>query len=193
MNLIVKKIVSFIITPLMFGTSLMCGSKNTPQNTSQNTSQNNSQNNSKDVPQKINKKDSTPVTSSADCDSSLWKHVWKPDRLEVHDWCKTVTGIIEEINAEDDGDTHMLLRLDKGQEKLVNKRNKKKKDGCLVIEAICVNNIYKKKAVLPCQGYVNNVLIPPQGSHVRVTGSYVNDTSNGWMEIHPISKLEIIN
>lgn len=126
------------------------------------------------------------------CDSTLWKHVWDPPRLQVIDMCKEVTGVIEETSAQDDGDGHMLLKLDAGQEDLLNKENKKEKNGDLVIEVICANEITKKKAKQPCEGYLNNVKIPQIGQHVKVTGSYVIDTNNGWTEIHPVTKIEVI-
>ncbi len=129
---------------------------------------------------------------SGDCDTTLWGRVYNPDRLEILNSCVTVTGTIEESNPDDDGDQHMLLRLDKGFENYVNERNFKKKNGCLVIEAVCVNGVYKKKVGSTCDGYVNNVLIPNIGDRVSVTGSFVNDTHNGWNEIHPITKIEIL-
>lgn len=130
---------------------------------------------------------------SKGCDDKLWKFVYDPTRLEVLDKCKTVTGIIVERNADADGDEHMLLKLDKGQEALLQKRNYSKKEGNLVIEAVCINNITRKKAMGACKGYVNNVQLPQVGDHVKVTGSYVLDSHNGWTEIHPISKVEIFN
>jgi hypothetical protein len=130
--------------------------------------------------------------SSSDCDANLWHFVYDPDRLEVLDKCKTVTGKITERNADPDGDEHMLLQLDAGQDKLLKKKNYSKKEGCLVIEAVCINNITRKRAMGACKGYVNNVSLPKVGDRVKVTGSYVVDTHNGWTEIHPISKVEII-
>ena len=128
--------------------------------------------------------------SLPDCDPQKWKHVYDPDRLEVLEQCKVVSGIITERNADPDGDEHMLLKLDKGQHHLLKKKNKTKKDGCLVIEAVCVNNITRKRAKGACNGYANNVWLPKVGDHVKVTGSYVLDSHNGWTEIHPISKIE---
>jgi hypothetical protein len=138
-------------------------------------------------------KDKPIVHKTTDCDTALWAHVYNPGRLEVYNPCVTVNGVIEESSADGDGDQHMLLRLDKGFESYVNERNEKKKNGCIVIEAICVNEIKKKKVGSACEGYINNVLLPDIGAHVKVTGSFVNDTHNGWNEIHPISKIEVIN
>ena len=130
------------------------------------------------------------MKNSADCDSSLWKYVYDNQRLKVLDKCKVVTGIIEETSADPDGDQHMLLKLDKGQNALLTKKNDTKKGGNLVIEAVCINNITRKRAKGACTGYVNKVVLPKKGDHVKVTGSYVIDLHNGWAEIHPISSIE---
>ena len=127
-----------------------------------------------------------------DCEAALWQHVYKPARLQVLVRCKVVTGIIEEMSAQPDGDEHMLLRLDPGQEALVNRRNAKRKRGDLVIEVVCANRTKQRAPKQACQGYANGVELPQVGKHVRVTGSYVLDTSNGWTEIHPASRIEAI-
>jgi hypothetical protein len=130
--------------------------------------------------------------TTIDCDTSFWKYVYNPGRLEVIDKCKTVTGIIEESNADEDGDQHMLLRLDNGQEGLLTKKNIKKKQGDLVIEAVCANKTTLKKVGNTCEGYINKIQIPNLGDHVQATGSLVIDSHNGWEEIHPITKIEVI-
>jgi hypothetical protein len=126
------------------------------------------------------------------CDTSIWRFVYIPERLRIIDKCKTVTGIIEESNADPDGDQHMLLKLDNGQSELLTRKNITKKQGDLVIEAVCVNEVFLKKVGSACKGYINNIVIPRVGDHVKVTGSLVNDTHNGWNEIHPITKIEIL-
>ncbi len=127
---------------------------------------------------------------SKNCDKKLWNFVWEPKRLQVLDKCKTVTGTIVEKNADPDGDEHMLLKLDAGQEDLLIKKNYTKKGGNLVIEAVCINHITRKIAKGVCNGYINHIQLPKVGDHVKVTGSYVVDSHNGWAEIHPISKVE---
>ena len=134
----------------------------------------------------------TETITSEGCDSNLWKYVYNGERLEIITKCKTATGVIEESNADDDGDQHMLLKLDNGQEDLLTKRNIKKKQGDLVIEAVCVNKVNLKKVGTTCDGYFNKIQIPVLGQHVKVTGSLVLDSHNGWNEIHPITKIEII-
>lgn len=134
---------------------------------------------------------SSTTAASPACDPSLWKYVYNPERLQILDSCKTVTGTIEESNADEDGDQHMLLKLDAGQENLLTERNMKKKEGDLVIEAVCINAISRKKVGDACTGYINKVQLPAVGDHVSVSGSYVIDSHNGWAEIHPITKVEL--
>ncbi|WP_121355978.1 hypothetical protein [Flavisolibacter nicotianae] len=136
-----------------------------------------------------NSKDANP---SINCDTSLWRFVYDPTRLQAIDYCKTVTGVIEESNADEDGDQHMLLKLDAGQEDLLTKKNMKKKQGDLVIEAVCANKTKLAKVGTTCNGYVNHIQLPKVGDHVKVTGSLVRDMHNGWNEIHPITRVELI-
>ena len=126
------------------------------------------------------------------CDASLWRHVYNPSRLKEVTSCVTVSGIVEESTADDDGDQHFLLKLDKGQKDLANKRNRKKKGGALVVEIVCANPVRLPKVKSACAGYTNRITIPKVGDRVSVTGSYVIDSHNGWAEVHPVSKLEIL-
>ena len=130
--------------------------------------------------------------TAIDCDTSFWKYVYNRDRLQVIDKCRTVTGVIEESSADDDGDQHMLLKLDNGQEDLLTKKNIKKKQGDLVIEAVCANKTTLPKVGNTCNCYINKIQIPNLGAYVKVTGSLFNDTHNGWNEIHPITKIEVL-
>lgn len=126
------------------------------------------------------------------CDSTLWQYIYHSERLIVKEECKTVTGYIVSKKKEPDGDVHIKLRLDPGQNNLLNDRNIMKEDSCLVIEPICAGMVTQPDAIGGCKGYINQLIIPTKGEHVRVTGSYVLDTKHGWFEIHPITKIEII-
>ncbi len=128
--------------------------------------------------------------AASGCDASLWDHVYNPKRLKRLAPCLAVTGVITESSADPDGDQHFLLRLDPGQESLVNKRNRKKKGGDIVLEIVCANPTTMKKVKSACAGYTNRIPIPAVGAHVRATGTYVIDSHNGWAEIHPVSKLQ---
>lgn len=124
------------------------------------------------------------------CDASLWNHVYTPARLQQLSPCIAVTGTIEESDVDEDGDQHFLIKLDPGQQNLLLKRNLKKKRGDLVGEIVCANPTKQKKARKACAGYTNSIPLPTVGDRVRVTGTYVIDSHNGWAEIHPVSKLE---
>ena len=131
-------------------------------------------------------------TKEIPCDDTLWNHVYHKNRLKVIEQCKIVRGIIIKEKNEKDGDLHILLKLDSGQENLLNDMNINQQKGCLVIEPICEHDVTQQDAIEACEGYVNKVYIPKKGEHVEVTGSYVNDTQHGWNEIHPITKITII-
>ena len=124
------------------------------------------------------------------CDDSLWSHVYDPTRLQKLATCVAVSGTVEESAADDDGDQHFLLKLDAGQQALVNKTNDKKKNGALVVEIVCANPISLAKAKAACAGYTNRIPIPSVGAHVKAIGTYVIDSHNGWAEIHPVTKLQ---
>ena len=57
------------------------------------------------------------------CDTSLWDHVYHPKRLLVLQECKTVSGIIESIKSEKDGDLHIGLKLDSQYVNLLTRAN----------------------------------------------------------------------
>jgi len=130
--------------------------------------------------------------SPGGCDASLWNHVYNPTRLQQLAPCLRATGVITESDADPDGDQHFLLKLDPGQDSLVNHRNAKKKGGDLVLEIVCANPTTMKKVKSACTGYSNPIAIPVVGAHVRVTGTYVLDSHNGWTEIHPVSRMDLL-
>src|SRR2546425_3380471 len=89
-----------------------------------------------------------PIATS--CDKSLWNHVYNPERLTVIAPCITVTGITESFRAENDGDSHIRLKLDSEYSYLINDFNKRDQYGDLIIEVICQNPVYQDDAVKAC-------------------------------------------
>ena len=138
---------------------------------------------------------STPTTavttsSSNRCDQSLWNHVYQSSRLQIVNRCITVSGVIESIRAEPDGDSHIRLNLDSQFTKLINLANIKDQFGDLVLEPICQHTVIQPNAFFACNDFHQNINIPPIRAHVKVTGSYVLDTwHNKWAEIHPVSSI----
>jgi hypothetical protein len=136
---------------------------------------------------------STVSTSSNECDQTLWNHVYNPTRLQVVDNCKSVTGIIESKRVEKDGDFHIRVKLDPPFSNMINSANIRNQFGDLVVEPICVNKVTQADAISACQNFHQNISIPPIGSHVKITGSYVLDKEHGsWAEIHPVTSITTI-
>ena len=129
-----------------------------------------------------------PARLSPACDPSLWEHVYHPYRLHVISNCKTVSGTVEEVHWEPDGDLHILLRTSPS---LVNAGNLAYEHGDLVLEEICKGAVTQADAVAACHGFSWNVTVPSTGDEVTVSGSYVLDADHGWLEIHPVSKLTV--
>jgi hypothetical protein len=130
--------------------------------------------------------------SNLPCDTSLWHNIYKSKRLIVKEECKIVKGIIVSKKNELDGDVHIKLKLDSGQNIILAKKNYSELDSCIIIEPICVNRVIQPGAFKSCNGYINQIVIPGIGQHVSVTGSLVIDTKHEWMEIHPITKITLL-
>jgi hypothetical protein len=127
------------------------------------------------------------------CDASLWTHVYHPQRLKIIDSCKTVSGVIQSIKKENDGDYHIQLKLDSQFSNLINSANVKYQYGFLVLEPVCQGTVTQSDAKSACMNFKSTLVIPPKGSYVTVTGSYVLDLQHdSWAEIHPISSIVII-
>src|SRR6266404_5074139 len=100
------------------------------------------------------------------CTESLWKHVYNPERLQIHNRCVTITGTIVDATAgkrkdgvrhEADGDCHGWLKLDAGQEKYLNTGNLSNEKGNLVFEIVCMFKVTQADAKQSCRGYSNKV------------------------------------
>jgi len=97
--------------------------------------------------------------------------VYHPERLKVKSRCRVVVGTVEKVKAEPyDGDIHIELLLDRGQERLLSSGNARV-GGTLILEIIPWDR--------------SRVLVPEVGQRVEVVGPWVDDTAHGWNEIHP--------
>ena len=136
------------------------------------------------------------------CDATLQSHVYHPARLIVKQQCIAVTGTFVDATAgkkpdgvrhEKDGDTHGWLKLDSEFQNLVNAGNISAEGGNLVFEIVCKYPVTQTDAKAACQGFTDHVTLPPVGSHVRIVGTYVQDTFHAqWMEIHPVTSITVI-
>ena len=97
--------------------------------------------------------------------------VYHPERLKVKSRCRVAVGTVENVKPElYDGDIHIELRLDRGQEGLLSAGNERV-GGTLIVEIIPWDRA--------------RVLVPEIGEHIQVVGPWVDDTAHGWTEIHP--------
>ena len=135
---------------------------------------------------------SRPPTAAAQCDQSLWEHVYNPGRLQVLEPCISVTGIVEEVRKESDGDVHILFRLDQQFESLLNEKNILRQQGDLVLEPICQGTVRQADAAEPCSQYSGPYFEPKVGQRYQVWGTYVHDADHGWNELHPVSSMQPI-
>lgn len=98
------------------------------------------------------------------------------------------------VRHEKDGDTHGWLKLDAEFQDLLNAGNQSDEGGNMVFEIVCYFlPVTQADAKPSCVGYKSSLQIPPIGSHVRVVGTYVQDTNHArWMEIHPVTSITVI-
>jgi hypothetical protein len=124
-------------------------------------------------------------------------HVYHPQRLHVIQPCITVTGIIDFVRKEADGDYHIGLKLDPPYAGLVNDCNRTCAGGSvygdLIVEPVCQLPVTQADAQAACAGYTGpKFTIPAVGDHVSIQGAYVLDTAHGWLEIHPVTAMGVV-
>ena len=137
------------------------------------------------------------------CGDSLWQHVYHPSRLLVRQDCITVTGVLVDATAgqahhepdgvrhEGDGDTHGWLQVDSPFVSLINAGNRSDEAGNLVFEIVCHYSVTQPDAKPACAGFTDHTTIPPVGTHVAITGTFVQEKNHKqWNEIHPVSRIE---
>ena len=136
------------------------------------------------------------------CDQTLWQHVYNPQRLVVKQQCISVTGTIVDathgkrrdgLRHEGDGDTHGWLKVDPEFASLLNAGNRSNEGGNLVFEVICQYRVTQADAKAACKNFKSSIVIPPPGTRVRITGTYVQDQEHAkWMELHPVTRIEVL-
>jgi hypothetical protein len=118
----------------------------------------------------------------------LWNHVYDKGRLHLIKDSFTVTGYVQKIIAEVDGDLHIQLKLDSQFSDILSKKNYITQNGNLVIEIICLNETVFR----PCFNYENAVNVPDLGDYIQVLGPLVFDVRHKLTEIHPVYDIKII-
>ena len=142
--------------------------------------------------------------SMVGCGDGLWEHVYHPARLLVRQDCVTVTGVIVDATAnqsrhesdgtrhEGDGDTHGWLKVDPQFSSLINAGNTSHEGGNLVFELVCHYPVTQADAQPACAAFTDHTTIPPVGTHVAITGTFVQEKNHAkWNEIHPVSRIQV--
>lgn len=93
--------------------------------------------------------------------------------LKILSKCEEVIGTVKHTKKMNDGDYKFALKVRDKFKDLLNKINKKKTGGYLVVE------------IVPKDQNNKNVIKPKTGDKVDVWGAWVTDKPKGWHEIHP--------
>jgi hypothetical protein len=134
--------------------------------------------------------------------------VYLPGRLKLVDRCQTVSGTVDCLKAEPDGDVHIRLRLDPQYTRLLLPANDlqtcvNQPGPHLVVEIIPQHpeGIFRTNSA-DAGGFITPAT-PNPGDHIAVTGPYVVDTNilhrilyqgrpaENWAEIHPAWALKV--
>jgi hypothetical protein len=115
------------------------------------------------------------------------RYVYNPTRLKVLAACRRVTGTVEIVRIEADGDLHILVRLDAADRSMPTPANANEQ-GDLVVEPVCVRSVSQADAVVVCRADPDPLQsLPTVGMRVALEGRYVLDTEHGdWAELHPL-------
>ncbi len=129
--------------------------------------------------------------SMVGCGDQLWQHVYHPSRLLVKQDCLT-DHQPDGVRHEKDGDTHGWLKVDAQFASLINPGNTSNQDGNLVFELVCHYTVTQPDAEPSCAGFMDHTPIPAVGTHVAITGTFVQEKNHAkWNEIHPVSKIKV--
>jgi chitodextrinase len=114
------------------------------------------------------------------CPSNPKQGVQAPGNLTVLDPahpCHTATGVVRASHIEHDGDCHVNISVDSAYQNLLNSVNGSAALGQLITE------------VIPS----HTLAIPSVGSRVSIVGTWVNDHSTGWNELHPVWSYQLLS
>lgn len=116
------------------------------------------------------------------------RYVYDPGRLTVKARCLRVSGVIDAVRQEADGDLHILLRLDAAYRRYLTPANQGEELGDLVVEPVCVHPVTQADAIAACAADPDPLQdLPHTGMRVWMEGRWVLDTDHGdWAELHPL-------
>jgi len=94
------------------------------------------------------------------------------------------------VHRAQDGDLHIWL--DPDQKSVLNLLNVLHAQGHLILESVCDHPSNDSAPAAACAGFTSQITAPQIGDRIRATGSYVTERDNGWNEIHPLTKIEVL-
>ena len=132
--------------------------------------------------------------ANASCDSSLWNRVYTPRRLRVLKDCVSVDGTVAGFERESDGSVAIKLKVGEELVGLLNQQNLDLQGGSLVVRIVCASSVSREDVMQEgvCDGFSSSVYVPQEGERVRITGSFVLNTRDGWNEIQPVTAIETV-
>ena len=84
------------------------------------------------------------------------------------------------------------MKVDSQFANLLNAGNTSDEGGNLVFEIVCHFTVTQADAKAACVGFKDHTTIPPVGTHVAISGTFVQDTNHAkWNEIHPVSSIKV--
>ena len=131
------------------------------------------------------------VLPASDCDASLWNHTYEKERLHIIADCTAVEGRVVGVRQAEDGDLHISLNPDR--KSVLNLVNVIHAHRTLVVELVCEHPPKEDPARAACGDFHPAITVPRMDDRVRIIGAYVTDTDNGWNEIHPVSRIEVLH
>jgi hypothetical protein len=119
------------------------------------------------------------ISAAAACPapSRTLRGVYHPYRLVVLSPCQYAAGSVLDVRHEEDGDLHVIVRLDRPYRRLLNATNYSQQHGGLVVE------------FMPRDG--GHLPEPSVGARLSLIGAWVLDTDHGWRELHPVFLLKM--
>lgn len=157
------------------------------------------------------------------CDTNYWNHTYSNARLKIYDSCTVITGVIKNmipptpsgdyLFGTGDGDYHIYVEPDSAFTWMVTWRDSnytKLCQGddsglyvlecatCINVEEVCKGTVTDAGALgdtemAACMNFTDTVYLPNIGEHVQVTGPFIYDTVHCWNELHPVSRMLLIN
>jgi len=142
----------------------------------------------KNEEKQVNQEDNKILSSSAsaskqssNCRSGdVLKGASNKKDLKILSKCEEVIGTVKHAKKMNDGDYKFALKVRDKYKFLINKINKKKTGGFLIVE------------IVPKDQKIKGVIKPKTGDKVDVWGAWVTDKPKGWHEIHPTWKVSKI-